>query len=371
MHLFQVHFFLSMESIEKIRSIPFFFIVAKGRSGTTLMQTILDANDHVMLPIESRLILHLKKKYLSVVQWSPKVIEAFITDLYKDKKFARYWGVDRQNLQSSLLELASDGLDFPTVCKVIYLSYPSPFQKSAIYLIGDKNPVYSNFIQEMLEVFPEARFIHLVRDYRDNIVSNKKVFERQSVSLLAEGWVMYNRNIEEQRQINPDNFYLLRYEDLASDPERFVQEICKFVGITFEPKMLEFHTTINNVKEQKFVKEISVVHPNILNPVNTAQINKWKKSLSANELNLIEYCVAGKGEQYGYSGSPYTIRWYYPFVKGLAYFRVRFDIWVIRSYYNSPFFLRDFVGSISKRLFAWFKFSMYYNHADFRFNKED
>ena len=55
-----------MLDIDKINNIPFFFIVARGSSGTTMLQNILDANEHVILPTESRLIIHLKQKYIIV-----------------------------------------------------------------------------------------------------------------------------------------------------------------------------------------------------------------------------------------------------------------------------------------------------------------
>ena len=50
--------------IDEIEKIPFVFIVGRGRSGTTLLQNILDANEQALLPRESKLIIHLKQKCL-------------------------------------------------------------------------------------------------------------------------------------------------------------------------------------------------------------------------------------------------------------------------------------------------------------------
>jgi hypothetical protein len=200
---FVLRFFMNtfgVMSVEEIKQLHFVFILGRSRSGTTLMQTILDANESVVLPIESRLIVHLKKKYFHISRWTAEILDEFIIDLYKDKKFARYWSVDPLKLRQYIDQLPISELDFKVLIKVVYLNYPSPFPKGRIMLIGDKNPIYSIFTKELFEVFPDAKFIHLIRDYRDNIVSNRTVFKRQSVARLALGWKLYNIFIEKMKK---------------------------------------------------------------------------------------------------------------------------------------------------------------------------
>ncbi|MDF2438186.1 MAG: sulfotransferase [Bacteroidota bacterium] len=356
-------------TIEEINQLPFVFIVARGRSGTTLMQTLLDANDSVILPIESRLIIHLKQKYEKVNTWSQALIEDFITDLYKDKKFANYWSVTEEQLRKNIAPLPLDEITFPILCKVVYMSYPSPFVKGRIKLLGDKNPIYSIFIRELIEVFPNALFIHLIRDYRDNITSNRKVFKRQSIAQLANGWKAYNTFIENYKREKPSNFYTLRYEDLVSDPNKYVPEICRFLKIEFNPRMLDFHTTIKEVKEEKYAIEIEKIHPNIVNPVNTTQVEKWRKSLTLEEIELADYIAGPDAERYAYKRETNKsgIRFFMKSLIGRS--RIYFDFFVIRTYYKMPFFFRDAVGAFNAFLFRQFKISTYYNHADFRFKK--
>jgi hypothetical protein len=356
-------------SVEEIKQLSFVFIVARGRSGTTLMQTILDANENVVLPIESRLIVHLKQKYFGVTKWTPALLDDFITDLYKDKKFSRYWSVDPLKLRSSINALPVEELSFPVLCKLVYLSYPSPFPKGRITLLGDKNPIFSIFIKELTEVFPEAKFIHLVRDYRDNISSNRKVFKRQSIAQLTQGWKAYNIFIERIKKDNPGRFYTLKYEDLASNPARFVPEICHFLNITFNPAMFDFHTTMQQVKEEKYVVEITTVHPNIIRPINTEQVDKWKKVLSPADIELADFIAGDYAKQYGYIRETHKATLNYRIRSVLALARIHIDFFIIRSYYKMPFVIRDSVGKFNAKLYAKFKISNYYNHADFRFKE--
>jgi hypothetical protein len=354
---------------EEIRQIPFVFILGRGRSGTTLMQTMLDANENVVLPIESRLIVHLKQKYFNIKVWTSDLLDEFITDLYKDKKFARYWSVDPIILRKSIDRLPIDTLDFPLLCKIVYLNYPSPFKKGKVILLGDKNPIYSIFIKELVQVFPDAKFIHLVRDYRDNIASNKKVFKRQSIAQLALGWRAYNIFIESFKKRLSNNFYTLKYEDLVSQPEVYVPQICKFLGLTFNPGMLGFYETIQKVSEEKYVAEIEMIHPNILKPVNTAQVHKWKKELKKEDIELADHLAGNYARKYGYVRETNVKRISFYWRAVLAYLRIHFDFFVIRSYYKMPFFIRDGVGAFNKKLYDKFKITNYYNDADFRFKE--
>jgi len=356
-------------SVEEIKQLSFVFIVAKGRSGTTLMQTILDANENVILPLESRLIVHLKKKYSGVTRWNAALLDEFITDLYKDKKFSRYWSVDPLQLRKSIDSFPVTELTFPVLCKLIYLSYPSPFPKGKITLLGDKNPIYSIFIRELTEVFPDAKFIHLVRDYRDNIVSNKKVFQRQSVAQLAQGWKAYNIFIEEAKKKNPGNFYTLKYEELAAEPARVVPELCDFLQIRFNPAMFDFSEKIKQVTGERYIDEIKNVHPNLVNPINTKEINKWKATLSQSDIELADFITGDYAKQYGYAPETDQPKLSYRFRAVLALARIHLDFFIIRNYYRMPFGIRDAVGNFNKKLYEKFKISNYYNHADFRFKE--
>lgn len=360
-----------MLTIDEIESLPFLFIVGRGRSGTTLLQTMLDANPHVILPLESRLIIFLKKKYLHVKLWTPKLIEEFIIDLYKEKEFNASWNVDKEGLQKTIHSYPLNKLNFQVLCKIVYLSYPSPFKKTNFLLIGDKKPLYSIFINEIREVFPQARFIHLIRDYRDNILSNREVFSRKNIGVLAHAWKTFNIDIEKAKVKNKKIFYTVRYEDLVTSPEKHIREICDFTSIPFYSEMMSTHTKMKEVYGKTKTPTVQKLHSNMLTPINTNQINKWEKKLTKDEIALADYICGSYAKQYNYnivSNKTKTILFLNSF---FGKCRSQFDNFIVKTYYKLPFKIRDFINLTSAKLFQKFGFTNYYNHADFMFKKQE
>lgn len=358
-----------MMNIEELEKIPFVFIVGRGRSGTTLLQNILDSNENMILPIESRLIIHLKNKYFRISKWSEDLIDELIVDLYKDKIFNTYWNIDKLDLVLKLKSYPIEQLTFPSICKIIYLCFPSIFPKSNIKIIGDKNPIYSVFIKDLIEIFPAAKFIHIVRDYRDNVVSNRTSFGRKSAGILAYGWLSFNQQIDDMKKRHVNSFFTLRYEDLTKNTATIVQQLCDFLKLEYTPEMLNFHEKIADIKQKKNIDALETIHKNLDKPINTEQIAKWKTNLNQQDLEVIDFICADYAKKYSYESTTKkkTVLIYLKYLSGKI--RYALDFFIIKTYYKSPLFIRDFTGFTSKKLFEWFKFSTYYNHDDFRFKK--
>lgn len=337
-----------MRSRKEIDAIPIFFIVGKGRSGTTMLQSILDAHPACIIPLETRFIIHLKSKYRSVSVWTDSRIRSFYNDLFTDLKFSTLWQVDKHKLLQELLFLGKEA-DFASLVKVVYLNYLSIYPKSEIKLIGDKNPIYTIFIPQLAEIFPDAKFIHLIRDHRDNISSHIRVFPIQDIPFLASKWVFYNQLVEDHKRRNPEQVLTIRYEDLVSDPGANIQRICSFLGITYDPAMLRFHERTNEGLKyiEHFVRKF---HDNLYNPINNSKVNTWKKGLSPDQVQAIEVIAGLKAAEYGYHSE-------IPATKGeqeRAYTHVKIKVWYhfVHNYYRLPLFLREFASSVFRIVFG-------------------
>lgn len=363
-------------TIEELDNIRFNFIVARGRSGTTLLRTMMNAHSSVISPIESKLIIHLKKKFQDHKQWTKNDIEMFLDCLYQDIKFQRFWNIDREYLKNRFALIPIEKISFQRLIKLIYLSFPVNVNKNKISMIIDKNPPYALFLEQLNDVFPEAKYIHLMRDYRDNVQSAKKTNPIKNVALLAQGWLNDNAFIEKFKKKYPEKFFTLKYEELVNSPESFVRQICEHFGLDYEQTMIHYQESLKQEIDQKtkgkekHLETFQKFHSNLIKPVGTDSVNKWKKYLTNEEVLIVEYICKDYGVQYGYQPTQNKVRWNFFAIKEWAYIRYMADVMIVRSYYALPFFIRNGLRQLSNLMFKFFRFTTVYNRLDYSSKEE-
>jgi len=175
------------------------------------------------------------------------------------------------------------------LCKIVYANYAFLQGKNGDVVLGDKNPNYLLVVNELLNLFPDSKFIHMVRDPRDNILSFQQVdFDVNGTSALAYRWKKCNEAVLRCSKEHPDQFLLLCYEDLMHDPTEHLNRICAFLEIDYDPGMLEFH------KNQRFERlQKGEWHESLRKPLNTGRSYRWKKEMKKSEVLKADY-VSGK-----------------------------------------------------------------------------
>ena len=289
---------MTQEEAGRIRNIPIVFILGKGRSGTTLLQSLLNSHPNIVAPPESKFVVLHRAKFGGIKKWTEKNVHEFVAALFSEFFFYHTWKIDRQKLTDFLLS-AVDVLDYSLACKMVYYSIRG--NKQDIILISDKNPFYAIFIPELRKVFPEAKYIHLVRDPRDNVLSTLKAYGGTNPTFMSWQWLIHNRIIEEDKRNYPEQYFSLLYENMVKDIDGTMKSICVFLGIPYSEAMKDI-----NREELKstyagdpaaFIKN----KESMLAPINTGNIDKWKKEMSAAQIAIVER-ITGKfaHEKYGY-----------------------------------------------------------------------
>ena len=354
-----------MTDYRKIENIPVFFIVGRARSGTTLLQTMLDAHPSVIVPGESCILMYLKNKYYRQRDWSNQQVDLFLSDVLKEKKLYRFWKLDINGIKEQIYAIPETARNFTLLCKLIYVNYPSLFGHTKVKIIGDKNPIYTLFIEDLIELFPDAKFIHIIRDFRDNIVSNREAFSLKNCAALAHAWKYHNAKVENAKLNYPERFIMLRYEDLAADPANQMQKICRFLNITYTPDILHYHEAISKTEysENSHLKKI---HGNLLNPVNTNKVDSWKKKLSLTDIALAEYIAGEDAMTYGYLPSIQKTTNFGVYLKSIyGNLNNRIICFIVILYYHSPFMFKKMLAFVSKKIHDWFNLKNFYNQSDF------
>jgi len=280
--------------------VPIFFIMGRPRSGTTLLSTLFDAHPNVKIPPEFPIMLPLYQEFRKVKDWNEKAILSFVAFIFQHNVFIHRTlenlKIDRNEFTADLMTLEHTGTIQDFLKKLNEQGF-SLFPKQEILRIGDKNPVYSIYTKRFLKIFPEARFICIIRDYRDNFISMRKLsdlkLEAPILTLQVYRWRYVAKLFLKCAKRFPDRFRIIRYEDLVTNKSEVLEELCQFIGIPFEPAVFDFYKkkeetfkTYNNPLVERF-------HGSLMNPVNTGRMELYKKEMTLPEIQMADF-VAGK-----------------------------------------------------------------------------
>ena len=210
------------------------FIVGMNGSGTTMLLDCLDHHSQLYgFPRETRLIPHL---IASAPNYAP---------LSDPDNFRRLW---RYATRLAPFRLENDKQPMPL---------PENWQSCTRDLAGllnmlllcfaardgklrwcEKSPQYAQHMLKLAALFPEARFIHLIRDGRDCAYSFHRRW-RRSPELTITRWKQLLRTARIQGSGLGVMYMEVRYEDLTLAPEFWMRKICAFIDLPFEPAVLQ------------------------------------------------------------------------------------------------------------------------------------
>lgn len=287
---------------ENIDHLPFFFIVGRPRSGTTLLRTLFDAHPNVAFPLECKFALDLYPKYGKIARWTDRDTRNFLKDLQEQLLFDT-WTIDMDSLKADLAGINKE-YPYAHVCRIVYLNYRSFFPKEDIRMIGDKNPGYTIYTRKLARLFPGAKFIHIIRDHRDNYLSLKNTdFELPCPALAAAKWKLFYRKFNRDSMADSRNYCLVRYEDLVSRPEEEIRKLCLFLGLPYRPEVFNFDEKKEDVLKAYPDGFVERYHANLLNKVNASRVGLWKEKLSMKEVLRLDYAAGKAAVQAGYQAS--------------------------------------------------------------------
>ena len=149
--------------------------------------------------------------------------------------------LDKKYLEQNL----NDRTSWSEIFKVIFKFY-IPQSKSEDVIWGDKTPQYLPRIKLLKDLYPQAKFIHIIRNPGDYCISVKKAWER-SIYRSANNWRYEIENAKMSSQDFSDDYLEVFYENLVEDPETILRKICCFLGCEFTQKMLNLDEPTENL----------------------------------------------------------------------------------------------------------------------------
>lgn len=288
-----VSIFLGSRTDRTNKGENFFFIMGSGRNGSTLLSAILNRNPAIFIPPEQYILpfasisWHIRRD-LSGRSFTKGLITRFLNP---DKTVN--WELDQDDLANALGEGHSG---FTQLMESIWRTYAKKKGKGQVRLLGEKSPLTTHHLPNILKDFRNSRFIFLIRDPRAVVYSYSKV-EGHAAKEVAYALWKWKDSLEmiqylETKGVTP---HVVRYEDLVIDPEKEVGGILTFLGLDPMSDILNFNAEIDALG----VGSLSH-HQNLRKPINTDSINQWQGKLSPEVLDQIK-TVAELAKPYGYA----------------------------------------------------------------------
>ena len=207
-----------------------FFIIGSARSGTTLLRLILNAHPDVAVPPESRFITELWRGEEEVE------VEGFLEALTNHRLF-RVWNLEVDEVRHEIGTRAR--VRYADAVEAAYRAWARSKHKTCW---GDKTPRYIEHIPLLARLWPEAKFVHQIRDGRNVVLSYADVpFGPKTLGKAARLWASrVTSGLVEGRKLGPDRYLEIRYEEFVANPENQAKTLCDFLNIDFDPDMLDY-----------------------------------------------------------------------------------------------------------------------------------
>jgi len=273
------------------------FIVGSPRSGTTLLQCMLSVSDQTYSLPETHFFCAVLPSLR--IHFNLKISSEYFKDIIGklSKKMELKWPqhiYEELNKKAANEELIAKDL-FSEILEIFRPSYDS---KKLLRPI-EKTPFHVFHLNDILECYPNAQFINIVRDVRD-VVSSRILMptaDYKSVIPYSYDWNRCIREVGEFAKDYPGKILSVRYEDLVLKTVFTLQRLCQFLGIDFVKEMiLKFSSqyencTLHNTETWK-------------EEVKTGEIkNKigiWKKRLNPKRASVIEHIAKSEMKNCGY-----------------------------------------------------------------------
>jgi hypothetical protein len=225
------------------------FIVGNSRSGSTMLSNILNRNTNVYSFRELHFFDELLSDHLKETDYPAVLAKLFATEEYicwnRDKKYREYLELAKNLIRE--FEPASS-YDLYT----IFTRYFSE-QKAVSHLV-EQTPKNIFFVDLIEKQISKPTFISVIRNPQDVLLSQKYKWrrylnggnstKRETMRLFFTynpiiHSIIYKRTINQANSYEEkENFYKIRFEDILSNPEKEIREICSFLRLSFHKDML-------------------------------------------------------------------------------------------------------------------------------------
>lgn len=263
---------------------PYVFVVGCPRSGTTLLQRMLDHHPQLAVGYDTLFIPRAIKDV--AVGIDPPLTPEFTERAVNHPRFHRLGLSD-----DAVNQAAAQARTYREFVGALYSEYGRLRGKP---LAGEKSPAYVRHLPRLHALFPWVRTIHIIRDGRDVALSTMAwgkgpakypLWDDDPAAVCALWW---RQSVSTGRvdgaNLDPTQYREVKYENLVAQPEKTLRELTAFLELPFAPEMLAYHVGKTRDKAGRSAKSAW------LPP--TPGLRDWRSQMARRDLELFE-AIAG------------------------------------------------------------------------------
>lgn len=254
------------------------FVGACERSGTNLLGAMLGASSRCLTVPESQFIEHqFERPGFDPGNLNPREVLAAIT---ADRRYRLFWQIPAQPLNVSPEEM---GTTYPRLLTWLVRQYGRSRGKESAEIWVDHTPYNFRRALTLLRMFPDARFINLVRDGRAVAASLLPLdWGPNNTMHAAEYWMAHTApGLLAESKLGAERVLRVKYEDLVAQPESALQRICSFAGLEYESAMAAgagepagpYHESQHRLVGQ---------------PPDRSRLDAWRRALTPRQIEIFE-----------------------------------------------------------------------------------
>lgn len=335
---------------------PFVFVVGNSRSGNTMMMRMLD---------EHSLVGGVNEVHFFENLWNTDDGDRQLSDEEAIMLTARLLSIQRDGYiqefkfekheEESRSFVSSLPKEARTITGVFarFLLYETERNGKAIPC--EKTPQNVFYLEEIIRYIPSVKIVNMVRDPRAVLLSQKNKGKKSDRAAYGRYRTkredlrlrinyhpitisrLWNSSVSTGTQyLNRPDVINVRFEDLLAQPEEEIRRVCEFIGIDYQPAMLEIHAVGSSNAKDNFSEK----------GVKSERVHTWKKGgLNDTEIYLCQRITRRWRQRHGYADSSVK-----PNYVRLLYYYVSFPVKLVMSVLFNLNRMKSVIDAIKRRL---------------------
>jgi hypothetical protein len=288
------------------------FILGAHKSGSSLLRSLFDGHpDLFVLPFETH-VFHMlgypveygyqrtRERDRSAVAFTERCRAAIHhqntqEDRYADAINKGLFDEQRFSENMAMPDASDEAVRIEQFFKAIHAAY-LPEQGKSFRRVVEKSVTHAEHAPRLQEMFPDAVFIHIVRNPYANWVALRRYksvgFGAPLISKMLRTFSVTYKALARNRELMP-NYHVIRYEDLVTETQNVMRMLCQLTGLSYNPCLLQPTKAGsgwggNSTSDRQF------------SGIDASTLDDWKKHLQSPDVYLVEKCFCRVLSDYNY-----------------------------------------------------------------------